>query len=120
MHQQQGRAWTDVDVRACIGEAIAVRRVQLGMSQAEVAVLLGWHPGTLSRLERGGAPATVTMLTRVAPVLHTAPWLLVAQAVGAPQERHMAAQIHHVMETRPAVWRTVRALMCQSVGETVG
>jgi len=48
----------DGEVRALVGQAIAVRRAQLGMSQAEAAVLLGWHQPTLCRLERvDGCPA---------------------------------------------------------------
>lgn len=91
MHSRQTAQ--DGEVRKLIGAAIAARRAQLGMSQAEAALLLEMNQGSLARIEKGGAPATVTLLTRIAPALHTTPWLLVAQAVGTPQERQMAEQI---------------------------
>lgn len=109
----------DGEVRALVGQAIAVRRAQLGVSQAGAAALLGWHQPSLCRLERGGAPATVTMLTRVAPVLHTTPWLLVAQAVGTPEERHMAEQLQRAQAQFPGMWRTMRALLRHPAGETI-
>ena len=109
----------DSEIRLLVGGAIAVRRRQLGMGQGEAAVMLGIDQGSLSRIEKGRAPATVTMLTRIAPVLHTSAWLLVAQAVGTPQERYMAEQIQHLMTTRPAVWETVRILLRHPVGETI-
>lgn len=118
MHQNNMRL-SDPEVRVLVGGAVAVRRAQLGMSQAEAALLMGWHQGALSRLERGGAPATVTMLAHVAPALHTSPWLLVAQAVGTPDERHMAEQLQRAQVQFPGVWRTMRALLRQPAGETI-
>lgn len=116
MHTHKTR---DGEVRSLVGSAIAVRRAQLGMSQAEAAVLMGWAQGSWSRLERGGAPATVTMLVHVAEALHTSPWLLVAQAVGTPEDRHMAVEIQRVMTQCPGVWRTMRALLRHPTMETI-
>jgi transcriptional regulator with XRE-family HTH domain len=56
-----------------LGEAIHERRVQLGMSQQELADLAGVHRTYVSDIERGARNLTVTTVSRIACSLGMTP-----------------------------------------------
>ena len=51
---------------AAIADKVAERRVQMGMSQRELAVLCGTTQSAIARLERGGRPPRIDTLLRIA------------------------------------------------------
>jgi ribosome-binding protein aMBF1 (putative translation factor) len=52
-----------------IGQAVRERRLELGLSQTEVATRAGMTQPALSRLEAGGAVPTIPVLERLAAAL---------------------------------------------------
>ena len=52
-----------------IGQAVRERRLELGLSQTEVAARAGMTQPALSRLEAGGAVPTIPVLERLAAAL---------------------------------------------------
>lgn len=52
-----------------IGEAVRGRRLQLGLSQTELAARAGMTQPALSRLEAGGAVPTIPVLERISAAL---------------------------------------------------
>jgi HTH-type transcriptional regulator / antitoxin HipB len=52
-----------------IGQAVRERRLDLGLSQTEVAARAGMTQPALSRLEAGGAVPTIPVLDRIAIAL---------------------------------------------------
>jgi HTH-type transcriptional regulator/antitoxin HipB len=52
-----------------LGEAVRARRLELGMSQTEVAKRAGMTQSAVSRLEAGGTVPTVGVLERLAAAL---------------------------------------------------
>jgi predicted transcriptional regulator len=54
---------------ARIADKVAERRVQMGMSQRELAVLCGTTQSAIARLERGGRPPRIDTLLRIAEAL---------------------------------------------------
>lgn len=52
-----------------IGQAVRERRLELGLSQTEVAARAGMTQSALSRLEAGGAVPTIPVLERIAVAL---------------------------------------------------
>lgn len=109
----------DVDVRRRLGRAIANRRQVLNLSQETLALRMAISQGAVSRIERGGAPATVAMVLRVAQAMECEPWLLFAEAVGSKEASAAAADLHAMIRERPGVWATVRLLVRRPVGDTV-
>lgn len=53
-----------------IGQAVRERRLDLGLSQTEVATRAGMTQPALSRLEAGGAVPTIPVLERLAAALN--------------------------------------------------
>mgnify|MGYP006921478511 CR=1 FL=1 len=110
---------TDGDVRRRIGRAIATRRQAMNISQEVLALRMKTSQGAVSRIERGGAPATVTMMLRVAQAMGCEPWLLFAEALGSKEASAAAADLHALIRERPGVWSTVRLLVRRPVEDTV-
>jgi predicted transcriptional regulator len=54
---------------ARIADKVADRRVQMGMSQRELAELCGTTQSAIARLERGGRPPRIDTLLRIAEAL---------------------------------------------------
>ena len=54
---------------AQIADKVAERRVQMGMSQRELAVRCGTTQSAIARLERGGRPPRIDTLLRIAEAL---------------------------------------------------
>jgi transcriptional regulator with XRE-family HTH domain len=54
---------------AAIADQVAERRQQLGMSQRELAELVGTTQSAVARLERGGRPPRIDTLLRIADAL---------------------------------------------------
>ncbi len=52
-----------------IGQAVRTRRLQLGISQTELAHRAGMTQSAVSRLEAGGAVPTIVVLERLATAL---------------------------------------------------
>ena len=52
-----------------IGQAVRTRRLQLGISQTELARRAGMTQSAVSRLESGGAVPTIVVLERLATAL---------------------------------------------------
>jgi ribosome-binding protein aMBF1 (putative translation factor) len=52
-----------------IGQAVRERRLELGLSQTEVAKRAGMTQSALSRLEAGGTVPTIPVLERIATAL---------------------------------------------------
>lgn len=60
-----------------LGERIAQRRKELGMSQEDLALLMQTHQRQISRYETGQNDPTVRVLIAIAQALDTTPtWLL--------------------------------------------
>lgn len=54
---------------AAIAERVTERRVEMGMSQRELAELVGTTQSAIARLERGGRPPRIDTLLRIAEAL---------------------------------------------------
>jgi predicted transcriptional regulator len=54
---------------AAIAQDVADRRLQLGLSQRELAELVGTTQSAIARLERGGRPPRIDTLLRIADAL---------------------------------------------------
>jgi ribosome-binding protein aMBF1 (putative translation factor) len=54
---------------AGIAEQVAVRRLELGLSQAELAELVATTQSAIARLESGGRPPRIDTLLRIATAL---------------------------------------------------
>src|SRR4051812_7805220 len=54
---------------AAIAEKVADRRAQRGLSQRELAELVGTTQSAIARLERGGRPPRIDTLLRIADAL---------------------------------------------------
>jgi transcriptional regulator with XRE-family HTH domain len=54
-----------------IADRVAERRTQLGMSQADLARLVGTTQSAIARLERGGRPPRIDTLLKIAEALDT-------------------------------------------------
>ena len=54
---------------ARIADRVAGRRVEMGMSQRELAELCGTTQSAIARLERGGRPPRIDTLLRIADAL---------------------------------------------------
>jgi predicted transcriptional regulator len=54
---------------AAIADRVADRRVEMGMSQRELAELCGTTQSAIARLERGGRPPRIDTLLRIAEAL---------------------------------------------------
>ena len=54
---------------AAIAEKVAERRQEQGMSQRELAELVGTTQSAIARLERGGRPPRIDTLLRIADAL---------------------------------------------------
>lgn len=54
---------------AAIAEKVAERRIQMSMSQRELAELCGTTQSAIARLERGGRPPRIDTLLRIAEAL---------------------------------------------------
>ena len=52
-----------------IGQAVRARRLELGVSQTELALRAGMTQSAVSRLEAGGAVPTIGVLERLAAAL---------------------------------------------------
>jgi ribosome-binding protein aMBF1 (putative translation factor) len=53
-----------------LGQAVRARRLELGMSQVELAERAGMTQSAVSRLEAGGAVPTIGVLERLASALN--------------------------------------------------
>jgi predicted transcriptional regulator len=54
---------------AQIADNVAARRVEMGMSQRELAELVGTTQSAIARLERGGRPPRIDTLLNIADAL---------------------------------------------------
>jgi transcriptional regulator with XRE-family HTH domain len=54
---------------AAIADRVAERRIELGMSQRELAELTGTTQSAIARLEAGGRPPRIDTLLRIADAL---------------------------------------------------
>lgn len=60
-----------------VGERIRDRRVQIGLSQEQLAHAIGSHQKQISRYEKGENDPTAEVVIRIAKALQTTPdWLL--------------------------------------------
>jgi len=66
---QHSAAYEEARAALLLGQLVHDRRVELGLTQAELAVRAGMTQPQLSRLESGGATPTVPLLARVAAAL---------------------------------------------------
>jgi DNA-binding XRE family transcriptional regulator len=54
---------------AAIADKVSVRRTEIGMSQRELAELVGTTQSAIARLERGGRPPRIDTLLKIAEAL---------------------------------------------------
>jgi predicted transcriptional regulator len=54
---------------AAIADRVAERRIEMNMSQRELAELVGTTQSAIARLERGGRPPRIDTLLRIAEAL---------------------------------------------------
>jgi transcriptional regulator with XRE-family HTH domain len=70
----------EIDDRLTIGERIAIYRARRGLTQTELANLVGYGPDWLSKIERGERPLrNVEVVDELARVLRVAPGDLLGQ-----------------------------------------
>lgn len=78
--------------RELLGERIRNRRLALGLSQEDAAVLASIHSTNLGKIERGLANPTVETVVRIAVALETDPGEFIA-GFGAAQVAPVAHQL---------------------------
>jgi transcriptional regulator with XRE-family HTH domain len=66
---QHSAAYEEARAALLLGQLVYDRRMELGLTQAELAERAGMTQPQLSRLESGGATPTVPLLARVAAAL---------------------------------------------------
>ena len=64
-----GAAYEAARIRFELGEAVRVRREELGLTQAELAERTGLKQPAVARFEAGGTMPTIPMLERLAEAL---------------------------------------------------
>ncbi|WP_424536544.1 helix-turn-helix domain-containing protein [Sphaerisporangium viridialbum] len=64
-----GAAYESVRIRFELGEAVRLRREELGLTQAELARRTGLKQPAVARFEAGGTMPTIPMLERLAEAL---------------------------------------------------
>jgi HTH-type transcriptional regulator / antitoxin HipB len=64
-----GSAYEAARIRFELGEAVRLRREQLGLTQAELAERAGLKQPAVARFEAGGTMPTIPMLERLAEAL---------------------------------------------------
>jgi transcriptional regulator with XRE-family HTH domain len=67
--QRHSAAYAEARASLLLGKMVYDRRVELGLTQAELAARAGMTQPQLSRLEGGGATPTVPLLARLADAL---------------------------------------------------
>ena len=60
----------------CLRSSLAQRRQDRGLSQRGLSDLLGWHPATIGKIERGDRSVSVIELVDIAAVLGIDPLAL--------------------------------------------
>ncbi|GIH02722.1 hypothetical protein Rhe02_07890 [Rhizocola hellebori] len=68
--QEHAAAYEEARAALLLGQMVHDRRVELGLTQAELAERAGMTQPQLSRLESGGATPTVPLLARLATALN--------------------------------------------------
>lgn len=68
--QEHAAAYEEARTALLLGQMVHDRRIELGMTQAELAERAGMTQPQLSRLESGGATPTVPLLARLATALN--------------------------------------------------
>lgn len=66
---EHAAAYEEARASLMLGQMVHDRRVELGLTQAELAERAGMTQPQLSRLESGGATPTVPLLARIATAL---------------------------------------------------
>jgi ribosome-binding protein aMBF1 (putative translation factor) len=64
-----GAAYEAARIRFQLGEAVRLRREELGLTQAELAKRAGLQQPAIARFEAGGTMPTIPMLERLAEAL---------------------------------------------------
>ncbi|MDQ7907363.1 helix-turn-helix transcriptional regulator [Phytohabitans sp. ZYX-F-186] len=67
---ERAAAYEEARTSLMLGQMVHDRRVELGLTQAELAERAGMTQPQLSRLESGGATPTVPLLARLAVALN--------------------------------------------------
>ncbi len=67
---EHAAAYEEARASLMLGQMVHDRRVELGLTQAELAERAGMTQPQLSRLESGGATPTVPLLARLAAALN--------------------------------------------------
>ena len=68
--EEHAAAYEEARASLMLGQMVHDRRVDLGLTQAELAERAGMTQPQLSRLESGGATPTVPLLARIAAALN--------------------------------------------------
>jgi transcriptional regulator with XRE-family HTH domain len=68
--EEHATAYEEARASLMLGQMVHDRRVELGLTQAELAERAGMTQPQLSRLESGGATPTVPLLARIAAALN--------------------------------------------------
>ena len=68
--EEHAAAYEEARASLMLGQMVHDRRVELGLTQAELAERAGMTQPQLSRLESGGATPTVPLLARIAGALN--------------------------------------------------
>jgi transcriptional regulator with XRE-family HTH domain len=68
--EEHAAAYEEARASLMLGQMVHDRRVELGLTQAELAKSAGMTQPQLSRLESGGATPTVPLLARIASALN--------------------------------------------------
>jgi transcriptional regulator with XRE-family HTH domain len=68
--EEHAAAYEEARASLMLGQMVHDRRVELGLTQVELAVRAGMTQPQLSRLESGGASPTVPLLARIAAALN--------------------------------------------------
>jgi DNA-binding XRE family transcriptional regulator len=68
--EEHAACYEEARASLMLGQMVHDRRVELGLTQAELVERAGMTQPQLSRLESGGAPPTVPLLARIAAALN--------------------------------------------------
>lgn len=110
---------SDQDIERRVARALADRRAEVGITQAELATRLGVSQPKVSRWEVGRDPIPLGVLVRWCELLGWGAARALAVAAGDDQYAQVLGGLREMRVTRPGTWRVIMAMLVESPVKTL-